>query len=64
MAEAKTFRELWKLANDGRTSSGDPGDRYHHWLGCALHGNPYDSAPKDVQAAIVAALERTKDSRP
>lgn len=61
LAEAKTFRDLYVLANKTRTTQGDPGDRYHHWLGCALNQNPYDDAPKDVQAAIKVALARTKE---
>ena len=57
MANATTFQELWKLANGSRPSN-TLSDRYHHWLGCALHGNPYDSAPPEVIAAIEAALKR------
>ncbi len=59
MAEAKTFGELWALANDGRDTK-RPGDRYHHWLGCALNRNPYEGAPDDVREAIEAAMARTK----
>lgn len=62
---ATTFEQLWKLANNGRVV-GRPGDRYHHWLGCALHGNPYDSAPEHVVTVIRAAVEliRKPDPKP
>lgn len=60
LSQLSTFAELWKLANSGRPRTGDPGDRYHHWLGCALHANPYGDAPADVQEAIDAALARMR----
>ncbi len=60
MAEASSFADLWKLANNTRPAG--LSDRYHHWLGCALHDNPYDSAPREVADAIAAAVRRVKES--
>jgi hypothetical protein len=58
LAGAKTAADLWRLANDGRTSSGDPGDECHHFLGCALHQDPYDGASPELREAIAAAVAR------
>lgn len=62
LAEAQTRRDLIRLADDPRTSQGKLGDEYHHWLGCALHRNPYDEAPRHVREAILDAIVRTKET--
>lgn len=58
LAKATTKDDLRRLADGSRLKQTDPRDRLHHWLGCALHGNPYDGAPAEVGAAIAAALAR------
>lgn len=61
MASATTLEEISKLA-DRPVSKGK--SRYHHWLGCALHHNPYDSAPAHVASAIQSAVERIRQTQP
>lgn len=58
LASASSFEELERLANSAPASVHIVGDRLRHWLGCALHGNPFDAAPEDVKTAIREALAR------
>jgi hypothetical protein len=57
---AASREEMDRIANDPSIANNGPGAAYSRWLGCALYGAPYDSAPRDVREAIDAAITRAK----